>query len=135
MEEVKLNGRPLNEYGVMMLAGSYNSLLTPPQLKEWVTNIPVDADGTEYIVPDTSYVQERSVSLIFGIKGETKEDFLDKYQQFIDVLQSGIIDLYVPDLGRYYYLKYEGCTTFDHYNLTACKIAVKFTEPNPKKIE
>lgn len=134
MEEVKLNGRPLNEYGVMMLAGSYNSLLTPPQLKEWVTNIPIDADGTEYIEPETSYVQERSVSLIFGIKGETKEDFLDKYQQFIDVLQSGIIDLYVPDLGRYYYLKYEGCTTFDHYNLTACKIAVKFTEPNPKKI-
>lgn len=134
MEEVKLNGRPLNEYGVMMLAGSYNSLLTPPQLKEWVTNIPIDADGTEYIEPETSYVQERSVSLIFGIKGETKEDFLDKYQQFIDVLQSGIINLYVPDLGRYYYLKYEGCTTFDHYNLTACKIAVKFTEPNPKKI-
>ena len=134
MEEVKLNGRPLNEYGVMMLAGSYNSLLTPPQLKEWVTNIPIDADGTEYIEPETSYVQERSVSLIFGIKGGTKEDFLDKYQQFIGVLQSGIIDLYVPDLGRYYYLKYEGCTTFDHYNLTACKIAVKFTEPNPKKI-
>lgn len=134
MEEVRLNGRPLNEYGVMMLAGSYNSLLTPPQLKEWVTNIPIDADGTEYIEPETSYVQERSVSLIFGIKGETRADFLDKYQQFIDVLQSGIIDLYVPDLGRYYYLKYEGCTTFDHYNLTACKIAVKFTEPNPKKI-
>lgn len=118
-----------------MLAGSYNSLLTPPQLKEWVTNIPVDGDGTEYIVPGTSYVQERSVSLIFGIKGETKEDFLYKYQQFIDELQSGIIKLDVPDLGRLYYLKYEGCTTFDHYNLTACKIAVKFTEPNPKKRE
>lgn len=135
MEEVKLNGRQLNEYGVMMLAGSYNSLLTPPQLKEWVTNIPVDGDGTEYIVPETSYVQERSVSLIFGIKGETRADFLKKYMGFINVLQSGIIDLFVPDLGRHYHLKYEGCTTFDHYNLTACKIAVKFTEPNPKKTE
>lgn len=134
MEEVKLNGRPLNEYGVMMLAGSYNSLLTPPQLKEWVTNIPVDGDGTEYIVPETLYVQERSVSLIFGIKGETRADFLKKYRGFINVLQSGIIDLFVPDLESHYYLKYENCTSYDHYNLTACKIAVKFTEPNPKKI-
>ncbi len=135
MAEITINKSQLSKYGAMMLAGSYNSLLTPPQLKEWVTNIPVDGDGTEYIEPDTSYVQERSVSLIFGIKGETKEDFLNKYQQFIVELQSGIIDLYVPDLGRHYHLKYEGCTTFDHYNLTACKIAVKFTEPNPKKIE
>lgn len=117
-----------------MLAGSYNSLLTPPQLKEWVTNIPVDGDGTEYIVPETLYVQERSVSLIFGIKGETRADFLKKYRGFINVLQSGIIDLFVPDLESHYYLKYENCTSYDHYNLTACKIAVKFTEPNPKKI-
>ncbi|MBO7235183.1 MAG: hypothetical protein J6V05_01160 [Alistipes sp.] len=135
MAEITINDSPLSEYGAMMLAGSYNSLLTPPQLKEWVTNIPVDGDGTEYIEPGTSYVKERSVSLIFGIKGETKEDFLDKYQQFIDVLQSGIVDLYVPDLGRHYHLKYEDCTTFDHYSLLACKIAVKFIEPNPKKTE
>lgn len=134
MEEVKLNGILLSKYGVMMLAGSYNSLLTPPQLKEWVTNTPIDADGTEYIEPETSYVQERSVSLIFGIKGETRADFLEKYRGFINVLQSGIVDLYVPDLERHFFLKYENCTSYDHYNLTACKIVVKFTEPNPKKI-
>lgn len=115
-----------------MLVGSYNSLLTPPQMKEWVTNEPVEADGIEYIEPDETYVQERSVSLIFGIKGDTREDFLTKYQTFTELLQSGIIDLYVQDLGKHYHLKYENCTSYEHYNLTACKIAVKFTEPNPK---
>lgn len=133
MAEITINGTPLSDYGAMMLAGSYASLMTPPQMKDWVSNDDPRKNGIEYLPPATTVVKERNVDLIFGIKGDTRSDFLAKYNTFITLLQSGLTRLYVPDLGRYYYLKYENCTSFDNYDLKACKIAVKFTEPDPTK--
>lgn len=135
MEEIKINNKPLSDYGAEMLAGSYNSLLKPAQLKPWVSNEPVNGDGVQYIIPETEeiFVAERQVDLIFSVIGDTKEEFLSNYRTFIALLQSGMLDFYIPDLGRHYYLKYENSTSFDHIALLACKIAVKFSEPNPKK--
>ena len=133
MADITINDKPLSYYGAMMLAGSYASLLTPAQQKEWVSNDDPRKDGIEYIMPQVPKIKERSVDLIFGIKGDTVQDFLSKYNAFIEMLQSGIIKLYVPDIQRYYYLKYENCTSYDNYSLMACKVAVKFIEPNPHK--
>lgn len=132
MAEVQLNDKDLSSYGAMMLTGSYNSLLSPAPLKEWVANDPINSDGVEYMVPKKPLVAERTVDLIFGITGKDKEDFIDKYNRFLSVIQGGIIKLYVPDIGKNYHLKYEQCTSFDHYHLRSCKLAIKFTEPNPK---
>ncbi len=133
MADITMNGKPLSDFGAMMLAGSYASLLTPPRQKEWVSNTDPRKDGVEYIAPTSPKVMERSVDLIFGIKADTQSDFLLKYNSFIQELQSGIIKLYVPDMQRYYYLKYDTCTSYDNYSLKACKVAVKFIEPNPYK--
>lgn len=135
MGEIKINDKPLSDYGAEMLAGSYTSLLKPAQLKPWVSNEPVNGNGVQYIIPETGeiFVAERQVDLIFSVIGDTKEAFLTNYRNFIALLQSGELDFYIPDLGRHYYLKYENCTSFDHIALLACKIAVKFSEPDPKK--
>lgn len=135
MAEITINNKPLSYYGAEMLAGSYNSLLKPAQLKPWVSNEPINGDGVQYITPETEeiFVAERQVGLIFSVIGDTKEAFLENYRNFIALLQSGMLDFYIPDLGRHYYLKYENCTSFDHIALLACKVAVKFSEPNPKK--
>lgn len=135
MAEITINNKPLSDYGAEMLAGSYNSLLKPAQLKPWVSNEPVNGNGVQYIIPKTEevFVAERHVDLLFSVIGDTKEEFLSNYRDFIALLQSGMLDFEIPDLGRHYYLKYENCTSFDHIALLACKIAVKFSEPNPKK--
>lgn len=135
MAEITINNKPLSDYGAEMLAGSYNSLLKPAQLKPFVSNEPVNGNGVQYIIPGTGeiFVAERQVDLLFSVIGDTKEEFLSNYRNFIALLQSGELDFNIPDLGRHYYLKYENCTSFDHIALLACKIAVKFSEPNPKK--
>lgn len=133
MAEVTINGRTLSYWGATLLEGSYASLMTPSEVKDWVTNDNPSANGIEYIVPDTAYVKERNVTLIFHIAGSDKDDFLARYNRFVAVLQEGLLDVYIPDLGRHYFLKYEACTSFDHFGLKMCKLAVRFLEPNPAK--
>lgn len=131
MEGVTINNVDISEYGAILLAGAYAQLLTPLEPKEWVSNESPHKNGTDYIVPEQNIFKERSISLSFGVKGDNKQDFLAKYTSFISAIQNGIISLYIEELGRTYYLKYESCTSYDNFGLTACNIAVKFTEPNP----
>lgn len=130
---VTINKRELGGYGVTLLDGSYSSLLTPAELKDWVFNDDPGKNGIEYMPPTTPVVKERAVNLIFLIQGSTRERFLSNYNVFISLLQQGLNTFYFEDLGRAYTLKYESCTDFDHFNLTSCKIAVKFIEPDPTK--
>lgn len=134
MAEIAINGHSLSKLGVTLLEGSYASLLTPPQMKDWVSNDDPRVDGIDYIVPETSVVKERNVTLYFMVKGATQADFLSRYNTFIGLLQKGMANIYIPDLGETYALKYESCTSFDHFGLTVCKVAVKFTEPQPKNM-
>ena len=131
MKEVLINGQRISGMGVTLLEGSYASLLTPPELKEWVSNDDPRKDGVEYIIPPQIAVKERNVNLYFLIRGSSQVDFLSKYNAFVELLQAGIIDVRVDDLQRSFRLKYEACTSFDHFNLTMCKLAVKFIEPQP----
>jgi hypothetical protein len=48
-----------------------------------------------------------------------------------ELRQCGDIDLYVSDLDRTFHLIYSGATQYDNFRLKACKLAVKFREPNP----
>ena len=119
--EVTINNKPLSTMGVAMLSGAYAALLTPPSLKEFVEN-----DD-----PDSPVVNERDVTLTFLIKGTSQEAFLSNYAAFVAELHKGTVTLYVPDLGNTYNLLYSNSTQFENYRLNACKLAVKFREPNP----
>lgn len=130
MAEITINGHTLRSLGVTLLNGSYASLLKPAEMKEWVSNDDPRKDGIEYIVPATPVVKPRSVDLYFMVQGSTREEFLTRYKNFIGLLQRSISVVNIPDLGKYR-LKYESCTSFDHFNLKMCKVAVKFTEPQP----
>jgi hypothetical protein len=132
MAIITINGRDLAYYGVTLLDGGYAALLTPPDIKEWVTNDDPRKDGVEYITPSTIRVKERSVNLIFHIAGSTEAEFLSRLNSFVSLLQSGMVKFYFGDLRQAYTLKYESCTSFDQFGLKMCKLAVKFTEPNPK---
>ncbi len=137
--EITINGTPLRELGVSLLAGAYAALLTPTTLKDFVENNDPLKDGTEIVVPGDggSYdktsprVKERDVTLTFLIEGAGAEAFLSNYAAFIAQLYKGLVVLHVPALNATYRLLYSSSTRFDNYRLNACKIAVKFREPNP----
>lgn len=137
--EITINGIPLRELGVTLLAGAYAALLTPTALKDFVENDDPLKDGTEVVVPgdggnydlSAPRVEERDVTLTFLIEGAGAEAFLANYAAFVAQLYKGSVVLRVPALNATYRLLYSNSTRFDNYRLNACKIAVKFREPNP----
>ena len=128
--DITINGIPLHSIGVTLLTGAYSSLLTPPPLKDFVKNNDPTKPGTDVIV-DNPVVSERDVTLTFLIEGKSKSAFLSNYKAFVAQLHKGKVELYIPELSQYFHLLYSNSTQFANYRLNACKIAVKFNEPNP----
>lgn len=134
--EVTINGTRLSDMGVSLERGSYAALLLPAPLKNFVENDDPTKDGTQVITEMTTgesvaKIRERDVTLTFLIAGKSMYDFLEKYTAFISLLHKGAVTMYVPDTGLYYHLIYSNSTKFDNYLLNACRLSVKFREPNP----
>lgn len=132
MSEITLNGLPLSDFGAAMLKGGYAELMRPAEMKDWIYNDIPSMNGIQYIAPSSPKVKEREVSLTFVIKGDTDADFMMNYARFVEELMRGTCVLVVPALSQTFSLKYDACTSFDNIDLKCCKLAVKFTEPNPR---
>ena len=132
---VKINGTLLSEMGVSLLSPAYSVLLTPAPSKNWIENDDPNKNGVDvdelYIPP----LNARDVTLTFLIYGKSEADYLAKYRAFIALLQGGIINLTMPDLGACYRLKYKSSSQFENYRLNACKLAVNFRENDPTNRE
>lgn len=133
---ITINGIELSKIGVSLEKGSYAALLTPAPLKGFVENNDPTKHGTEVLTHKSdgsslARVSERDVSLTFQIVGANNVDFMAKYSAFIDILNDGLITLYVSDLERTFRLIYSNSTRYDNFRLKACKLSVRFREPNP----
>lgn len=128
--DISINRIPLRSIGATLLTGAYSALLTPPPLKDFVKNEDPTKPGTDVLV-NNPVVSERDITLTFLIEGADRHSFLSNYKAFISELQKGKVTLYIPDLNWYFHLLYTNSTQFENYRLNACKIAVKFNEPNP----
>lgn len=129
--DIKINGVLLSSMGVTIENGAYAALLTPAPIKSVIQNDDPLKDGVQ-VLPTSPLIQnERDVTLTFLVQGSSHNDFLNKYSAFMNLLRSGIVTLYVPDLNNYYRLLYSNATQFENYRLNACKLSVKFREPDP----
>lgn len=133
---ITINGTNINTLGVSLEKGSYSALLLPAPLKDFVENNDPTQNGTEVLThkkdgTSLARIAERDVTLTFLIVGDNEADFMAKYAAFTSLLHDGDIDLYVSDLDRTFHLIYSGATQYDNFRLKACKLAVKFREPNP----
>lgn len=138
--DITINGKRLSDMGVSLNRGGYAALMIPSPLKEWIENEDPRKNGTDVIThidgkPACPMLKERDVTLTFFISGDDEADFLSKYTAFTELLYSGIIDLYVPDLNKTYHLLYSNSTQYDNYLMKACRLSVKFREPNPANRE
>ena len=135
---ISINGKPLSAIGVTLLSGAYSALMTPAPLKDFVENDNPLKDGTEVLSPLNGStlrprIKERDITLTFLIQGETEAEFKQNYASFVRILHEGDVVLFASDLSKSFHLLYSNCTQFDNYRLNACKLAVKFREPNPQE--
>lgn len=133
---ITINDIPISSLGVSLEKGSYAALLTPAGLKDFIDNNDPTKDGTEVLTKKAdgtslARIAERDIQLTFLIIGDDVADFMAKYTNFVAMLHGGDINLYVPELNSTFRLIYRNSTKFDNYRLKACKLAVKFREPNP----
>lgn len=125
-----INGKPLSQFGATLLAGYLEALMTPVPLKEFIENDDKTQHGTQVLVTE-AHINERDVTLSFFLQGSSTAEFTARYNAFLQELYKGWVTLYVETLNQTFRLIYSNTTQFNNYQLHACKLAVKFREPNP----
>lgn len=137
-----INGQNAYEtYGIMMGDGFLDALLAPVPLKPFVSNKSRLTHGRRMVLPAPSYIKkdERSLTLIFVIMGDTPALMLAHKAAFYNLLYSGKINIsfdlegsYVPTEDEFR-LFYDGTSVSygEDITHTACKVSVKFNEVNP----
>ena len=117
-------------FGVRLLRGAYESLLTPAPMKSYVTNESRLEHGKRYI-PVNAKMQERDVSLNVILEGADYDDYLGKYESFLNLLSSGLTLLKVPRLKRIFKLVYTRTSKFQFYGYNRATFTLEFVEPDP----
>lgn len=120
------------ELGVHIGQDLIGALLTPPALKENITNVSRTEHGTR--VMEVPYLAERSVTLNFVIIGRSRNVHIGNLDAFMGILNNGHFALSLPKMGgaSTYFLNYQSCQS---YSITrtgrSSKLAVKCVEYRP----
>lgn len=124
------------QWGIRMGDGFLDAIFAPEPLKEFIENKSRLNNGKQ-VVYNNPKIDERDVTLVFTLEGETPDDYLSKYSAFKTELQKGKIEIKVPALGNQVYrLTYLRSASFGlNIPRTFSKISVKFNEPNPAERE
>lgn len=143
--ELEINGHnAFSKWGVTLGNGSVAALMTPPPMKDYVTNESAAAHGKIIAGPAMPKVGSRDVQLTIYIHADHTDDVYDgetmvekgfytRYAEFVAELQKGAVSLRT----RYqenvcYRLYYLSSSQFSQYNGKLGKFTIKLTEPNPK---
>lgn len=123
----------LDTFGVTLVRGWREALLTPAPVKSYVTNDSRLEHG-QAVIATSKYAKKdkRDVSLTFFLEGISQSDYLSKYEAFLaKIAYSGQICMKVPCLNRVFKLVYSQCSQFGDYGLKRGKFVLKLTEYNP----
>lgn len=136
MADLLINGQDAyRSWGVTMGDGFMSALRASAPLKEYVTNDCALKDGVDYCVENPK-VAERELVLQFRIEGSTPQQYDQRLESFINVLQAGDVTIQVPArTDKVYHLKYtgNGITYSENIQGTFGKHSAKFKEPDPTR--
>lgn len=128
--EVTINGNDLwSVFGGRLAKGSYEKLLSPAQMKDYISNESRLEHGKRIMVRNPR-TESRDIQLQIFIEGKDENSYLSNYKLFINELQKGEISLGVKKLKTIYNFVYTGCSSYGDYGLKRGKFTVKFTEPD-----
>lgn len=127
----------LDDYGITLVRGWREALLTPTGVKEIITNDNRLEHGVS-VIADAAYIKQdkRDVSLSFFLEGSDESDYLSKYEAFLNkVAYGGQFCLKIPCLKRVFKLVYSSCSKYGDYGLKRSNFTLKLTEYNPSDRE
>lgn len=130
--ELYINGDDAyTTYGVTLGDRTLTQLMTPPPVKNMITNECRLEDGQRVLNPGIRYDQ-RSVSLTFYISASDRATYLKRYAALMGVLTAGEVKISTTyQNGVVYHLWYQSCASYGQVRGTFGKFSVKFFEPNP----
>lgn len=132
--ELFINGKDAwNVWGVNMGDGFPSAIDAFVPMKGYIENEERSQNGKSVIL-SLRRVASREITLKFTIKGDSPSDFFAKRKAFEQVLQSGYVNVNVPELGsQIYHLVYLGKNVSYAMNRarTFCTVSAKFEEPDP----
>ena len=127
-----INGIDAYSLGVTMCDGFIDALLSYAPMKEYIKNTSRVCDGQE-IINKNPKIDERTVSLTFGIEGSDMKVYLYNLKAFYSEIKKGLVRISIPSLGsEVYNLYYSKPMSFNgNVNKTFSKVTLQFVEPNP----
>lgn len=133
-----LNGVDITSYNLTPTKGTLKAIQQPAHYKKTVTNDNVAAHGTRIVTtPSKRRKDKRTVTIPFVCEmGSLYE--LEQAKDRIEALlvagkdNTGINELYVPNIGKCYRLWFENIDKYDNFGTSGmATFQIKFTEPNP----
>lgn len=128
-----INGKDAFEtWGINMGDGFLESLYSPYPMKDIIENKSRLEDGKRVIL-NNQKKDERDLTLVFTLMGESQSDYIDKYKSFVTEISAGDIAIKVPALGEEVYHVYYLRSNSFAWNIdrTFSKLSIKLCEPNP----
>lgn len=118
-------------WGVALVKGGYESILTPPNNKPYTTNEQRGASGTQ-VFYDNPQPMERDFNVSFFIDANTKEDYLIKFNNFVNEIRNGQVIIRIPSLKMEIKVHVVNFLNLSYYGSKGI-FNVRFNEPNIKQ--
>lgn len=85
------NAGKLENLNITLREGSLEELLTPPAVKDPITNESFETDGIEVLTSPVR-LKERNLTLFFYVRGKNAGEYYKNYLSFISWLRTGVTD-------------------------------------------
>lgn len=137
VDEADTNYVDLDNYGITLVRGWREALLTPASVKDFVTNDNRLSHGVSVLAkPKYTKIDKRDISISFFLEGSNESDYLQKYEDFLNkIAYNGQFCLKVPCLKKVFKLVYSSCSKYGDYGLKKSNFTLKLTEHNPNNRE
>lgn len=130
--QVFINDVDVSVYGVSLDSSALSTLMTPPSLKDWVSNECRDENGERYLKTSVPKQDKRELSLTFNLLAPNVDTFHSRYASFCQLLTDGILNIrtkYQPEIV--YRCIFVKCSQFTEFALEMASFSLSLIEPDP----
>lgn len=120
-------------YGIILTTNGLSVLMTPPALKEWITNEVRTEHGVRYAKNVPPRMAARELTLPIQMTAKDRNEFAEKYALFChEVLEGGVINISTTwEPGKIYKCVYQSCSQFTQFIQEIATFGLSLVEPNP----
>lgn len=133
--DLEINGfNAYARWGAVLGDGSLAALLTPPPMKEYITNECTAVHGKVIASAEAAMpkVDSRDLQLTIFIHASNPTAFYNQYDSLVAEMQKGRIVMRTRQRETVYYrLYYMSCSQYSQFNGRMGKFVFRFNEPDP----